>query len=449
MIRLHHMSRSNSCNPTKACFLQQGVTLRQLTRVTWICAVGASAALVADVAAAANMQLTRPEAVGMSSERLARIAPVMQSYIDAQKVPGTVTAVMRRGKLVHLSVQGEMDVAAGKPMRRDTVFRIASMTKPITSVALMMLWEQGHFQLRDPVAKFLPEFADPLVSTTADASGATGELVPSDRPIQIRDMLTHTAGLANNYIGNTEHYTQHMRRRPDDDLESFINRLAELPLNYQPGTAWQYSIATDVVGRLVEVMSGEPLDEYMAERIFAPLSMPDTHFYLDASYADRLSAQYTPGADEKIVLQDPGSVKSRWISGPQGLFRGAGGMVSTVDDYLRFQQMMLNGGELNGVRLLAPATVALMMDNHTGDLPLWLPGPGMGFGLGYGVVVDRGEAATPLSEGAAYWGGAYCTISWVDPAEEIVAVLMTQVRPYRHINIRQDFQVLVHQAIVE
>lgn len=406
-------------------------------------------ALLGAVSVAADFELTRAESVGMSSERLARIAPAMQRYIDTRRVPGTITAVLRRGKLVHLEVLGQMDVAADKPMRRDTVFRIASMTKPITSVALMMLWEEGGFQLRDPVAKFLPEFAEPVVSTSADASGETGKLVAVDRPIQIRDMLTHTAGLANNYIGNSEFYAAHMRRRPGDDLATYIRRLAELPLNYQPGTQWQYSIATDVVGRLVEVISGQPLDEYMAERIFRPLSMPDTHFYLSESYADRLAAQYTPGEDEAIVLQDPGSVESRWISGPKGLFRGAGGMVSTVEDYLRFQQMMLNGGELSGVRLLAPGTVDLMLDNHTGELPLWLPGPGMGFGLGYGVVVDRGAAATPLSEGSAYWGGAYCTLSWIDRSEEIVAVLMTQVRPYGHINIRQDFQVLVHQAIVE
>lgn len=411
--------------------------------------LAAAAGLISSIGIAAEFKLIRPESVGMSSARLARIAPAMQRYIDTRRVPGTITAVLRRGQLVHLAVQGQMDVDAGKPMRRDTVFRIASMTKPITSVALMMLWEEGGFQLRDPVAKFLPEFAEPMVSTSGDASGATGELVAVDRPIQIRDMLTHTAGLANNYIGNSEYYATHMRRRPEDDLASYIKRLAELPLNYQPGTQWQYSIATDVVGRLVEVISGQPLDEFMAERIFTPLGMPDTHFYLDESYAERLAAQYTPGADEAIVMQDPGSAESRWISGPKGLFRGAGGMVSTADDYLRFQQMMLNGGELAGVRLLAPGTVDLMMDNHTGEMPLWLPGPGIGFGLGYGVVVDRGEAATPLSEGSAYWGGAYCTLSWIDRTEEIVAVLMTQVRPYRHINIRQDFQVLVHQAIVE
>ncbi len=397
----------------------------------------------------AALPTAAPETVGMSSERLARIAPVIQSYIDRRLIAGAVTAVARNGQLVHWQTHGLMDVAADKPMREDAIFRIASMTKPITSVALMMLWEEGGFQLRDPVAKFLPEFAEPMVSTTRDASGATGELVAVDRPIQVRDMLTHTAGLANNYIGNAEHYRSFMSQRAGLDLAGYIKRLASLPLNYQPGTAWEYSAATDVVGRLVEVISGMSLDAFLKQRLFEPLGMPDSHFFMGDDKGGRLAAQYAPGDDNEIVLQDPGSNDSRWISGPKILYRGAGGMVSTAHDYLRFQQMVLNGGVLDGVRLLAPATVALMTENHTGDLPLWLPGPGMGFGLGYGIVVDRGAAATPLSEGSAYWGGAYCTISWIDPQAQIVAVLMTQVRPYRHLNIRQDFQVLVHQAIVE
>ncbi len=389
----------------------------------------------------------KPERVGMSSERLARIAPAMQRYIDAGLTPGVITAIVRKGKLVHFEVQGDMDVEAGKPMQADAIFRIASMTKPITSVALMMLWEEGHFQLRDPVSKFIPAFADVKVSTTADASGATGELVELERPIQIRDMLTHTAGLANSYIGNVDAYRAAVAGAKDN--EELIAKLATLPLNYQPGAEWQYSIATDVVGRLVEVISGQSLDAFFRTRIFDPLDMPDTHFYMDADVADRLTAQYTPGEDQRITLQDPGSEMSRWITGPKTLFRGAGGLASTARDYLRFQQMVLNGGELDGTRLLAPSTVSLMLENHTGDLDLWLTGPGVSFGLGYGVVVDRGEAATPLSEGAGYWGGAYCTLSWLDPEQELVAVLMTQVRPYRHINIRQDFQVLTYQAIVE
>lgn len=405
-------------------------------------------ALPCGTALARDLPTARAESVGMSAERLARIGPAMQRYIDSQRVPGTITAVARHGKLVHLEMHGNMDI--DEPMRRDAIFRIASMTKPITSVAAMMLWEEGRFQLRDPVSRFLPEFADVKVSSNSDASGATGALVALERPIEIRDLFTHTAGLANSYVGNTSFYQQHMEAFDRGGvLADYIRHLAALPLNYQPGTQWQYSAATDVLGRLVEVISGQSLDVFLQTRIFDPLQMSDTRFFLKETDAARLTAQYTPGEDERIVLQDPGTTDSRWISGPQTLFRGAGGLVSTVDDYLRFQQMMLNGGVLNDVRLLGPATVSLMLENHTGDLPLWLPGPGMGFGLGYAVVLDRGAAATPLSKGAAYWGGAYCTLSWIDPEKDLVAVVMTQVRPYTHINIRQDFQSLVYQAIVE
>lgn len=396
-----------------------------------------------------DLPTAKPEAVGMSSERLARIAPIMQTYIDNKRVPGVIAAVVRKGKVVHFSMQGSMDVEAGKAMRADAMFRIASMTKPITSIALMMLWEEGRFQLQDPVSKYLPEFENPKVSTTRDASGKTGDLVDAVRPMTIRDTLTHTAGLANNYVGNTAYYQEVMKPVDGENLEAHIKRLATLPLNYQPGTAWEYSGATDVVGRLIEVISGQSLDVYFRERIFKPLRMPDTHFYLNESHAPRLTAQYKPGQDQTIELDDGAGTSSRWISGSKTLFRGAGGLVSTTSDYLRFQQMMLNGGELNGTRLLAPSTVRLIADNHTGDLPLWLAGPGTGFGLGYAVILDRGAAATPLSEGSFYWGGAFCTLSWIDPAEELIGILMTQVRPYTHINIRQDFQVLVHQAILE
>ncbi len=398
-----------------------------------------------------GLKTTKPERVGMSSERLERIRPAMQRYIDEGLVPGTVTLVARHGKVVHFEAQGFMDVDAKTPMRKDAMFRIASMTKPITSVALMMLWEEGKFQLRDPVSKFLPEFANQKVSTTSDASGETGELVDVKRPATIRDMLTHTAGLANSYRGNVDYYTEHASVTAEDTHDSYIKRLASLPLNYQPGEQWQYSSATDVVGRLVEVISGMPLDQYLQEKIFEPLGMTDTHFWLDDTKNGRLMSQYMPGDDLKIVLQDPGTDASRWINGPgrTKVPRGAGGLVSTPHDYLRFQQAMLNGGELEGKRLLSPTTLDLMMDNHTGDLPLWLPGPGMGFGLGWAVVEDRGDAATPLSEGSVYWGGAYCTITWIDRKEGLIGMMMTQVRPYNHLNIRQDFQVLTHQAIIE
>lgn len=396
-----------------------------------------------------GLPLASAESVSMSKERLARIAPAMQKYIDQQLVAGTVTIVARHGKVVHFEAQGYSDAENKVPMRKDALFRIASMTKPITSVALMMLWEEGKFQLSDPVEKFLPEFKNQKVSSTGDASNRTGQLIPVKHPATIREMLTHTAGLANSYIGNVAFVDEFTEIKADDTTESLVKRIAALPLNYQPGEAWQYSAATDVIGRLVEVISGMTLDKFMQERIFNPLDMRDTHFFLDDTQGGRLTSQYTPGTDQKIKLQDPGTEKSRWITGNKKVFRGAGGLISTAHDYIRFQQMMANGGALDGRRLLGPMTVSLMTENHTGKLPLWLAGPGMGFGLGYAVVTDRGEAGTVLPIGSAYWGGAYCTLSWIDNRQGIVAAVFTQVRPYNHINIRQDFQNVVYQAVVQ
>jgi CubicO group peptidase (beta-lactamase class C family) len=373
----------------------------------------------------------------------------MQKYIDGDLTPGVLTAIMRKGKIVHLTTQGYMDVENEIPLQEDAIFRIASMTKPIASIALMILWEEGHFQLNDPVSKFIPSFSQTKVSSTGDASGKTGTLESPKREITIRDMLTHTAGLANSYIGNRQAYRRAMNLpRPKSNAEQ-IDRLSKLPLNYHPGEQWQYSAATNVVGHLVEIISEQSLDIFLEERIFMPLDMKDTHFYLEDTKGGRLTAQYVPGKNNKIKLQDPGSEKSRWITSPRNIFSGGGGLVSTARDYLRFQQMVLNEGELNGKRILAPSTVSLILENHTDDLPIWLTGPGTGFGLGYGVIVDRGKASTPLSAGSAYWGGAYCTISWIDREKDLVGLMMTQVRPYNHINIRSDFQVLTYQALIE
>ena len=392
----------------------------------------------------------QPESVGMSSERLDRIATTMQRYIDKGLTPGIETIIARKGKIIYHKVQGNKRVESGTPLNKNDIFRIASMTKPITSVALMLLWEEGHFQLNDPITKFLPQFKNLRVSTTSDASAETGQLIPPMRMITIRDLLTHTAGFANSYRGNRAAYRKAMGPNRSSNNKELITRLSKIPLNYHPGTQWQYSIATDVVGHLVEVISGKSLDQFLKDHIFDPLDMPDTHFYLRPEKVDRLTSQYSAlEPDYRISLADPGSLKSRWVSGPQTLYRGAGGLVSTGQDYLKFQQMMLNGGKLGATHLLSPTTVSLMLENHTGELPLWLPGPGMGFGLGYGVVVDRGAAATPLSEGAAYWGGAYCTLSWLDAEEQLIGILLTQVRPYSHINVRQDFQALTYQAITE
>ena len=386
---------------------------------------------------------------GFSVERLERIELAMQKYIDEDLTPGVLTAIMRKGKIVHLETQGYMDVENKIPLQEDAIFRIASMTKPIASIALMILWEEGHFQLNDPVAKFIPSFSKAKVSSTGDASGKTGTLEDPKRDITIRDMLTHTAGLSNSYIGNRQAYRKAMNiPRPKSNAEQ-VDRLSKLPLNYHPGEQWQYSAATNVVGHLVELISGQSLDIFLKERIFLPLDMKDTHFYLDDTKGGRLTAQYAPGKNNKITLRDPGTDESRWITSPRNIFSGGGGLVSTARDYLRFQQMILNEGELYGERILAPSTVSLILENHTDNLPIWLTGPGTGFGLGYGVIVDRGKASTPLSEGSAYWGGAYCTISWIDREKDLIGLMMTQVRPYDHINIRRDFQVLTYQALIE
>jgi CubicO group peptidase (beta-lactamase class C family) len=403
--------------------------------------------------AAAGLPAAKPEEVGMSSERLARIRHAMQRYIDRGLVPGTVTMVARRGRVVHFEAVGLRDVESKAPMTTDTIFRIASMTKPIASVALMMLYEEGLFLLSDPVSKFLPEFSQMKVAQAGATPGEPYTLVNATRPITIQHVLTHTAGLANSYRGPTqqEYARVYPRKKPDETVGDAVGRLAKLPLNFQPGAAWEYGPATDVVGRLVEVISGQTLDEFLRKRIFEPLKMKDTHFYLPASKLGRFAASYEPDEKNgnKIKLVEAPTSASRWVKEPHVYFSGAGGLVSTAADYMRFHQMMLAGGELDGVRILGRKTVELMTTNHIGDLPVWLTGPGYGFGLGYSVVKDLGAARQIGSVGNYGWGGAFCTYFWVDPKEELIGIVMTQVRPYTHINIRQEFQVVVNQAIVD
>jgi CubicO group peptidase (beta-lactamase class C family) len=406
--------------------------------------------------AKAGLPAARPEDVGMSSERLARIRAGMQRYLDRGLVPGVVTLVARRGRVVHFEAIGYRDVEAKAPMTTDTIFRIASMTKPIASVALMTLYEEGHFLLNDPISKFLPEFANMKVAQAAPASetgGAPYKLVPATRPITFKHVLTHTAGFPNSYRGITrEEFTKtYPRKNPNETVADAVKRLAAMPLNFNPGEAWEYGPATDVVGRLVEVISAMTLDEYLRKKIFEPLKMSDTHFYLPASKLNRFAANYQPDEKNgnKIKLVEAPTAESRWLKQPHNYFSGAGGLVSTAADYVRFHQMMLNGGELEGARILGRKTVELMTANHTGDLPLWLPGPGYGFGLGYRVVKDIGVTGQAGSPGAYGWGGAFCTYFEVDPKEELIGIVMTQVRPYTHINIRQEFMALANQAIVD
>ena len=419
---------------------------------------------------AGGLPTAKPETVGMSTERLGRIPVAMQRYVDKKLVPGVVTLVARNGKVVHLEAVGAKYPETGAVMTTDTIFRIASMTKPITSVALMMLFEEGHFLLSDPVSKWIPEFADPKVairlpleeqrSETYNLGGAPIKLIPANRPISVRHILTHTAGFGGQPrgISGEEWIKISQKQKPDETIGDFVKRYAKVPLNHQPGEVWDYSRATCVVGHLVEILSGMTLDEFFKERIFKPLDMVDSHFYLPKEKLDRFAACYTPGKDLAIQCIDAPTAESRFVKEPHTYFMGSGGLVSTARDYFRFYQMLLNGGELDGARILGRKTIELMTRNHVGDLTVWLPGPWMGFGLGFGVVRDTEHMNTltslhqgpaPWSVGSYSWGGAFCTFAWVDPREKLIGIVMTQVSPYTHLNIRQEFNSLACQAIID
>jgi CubicO group peptidase (beta-lactamase class C family) len=414
------------------------------------------------------LPIVEPEEVGMSSERLGRIRVAMQRYIDKKLVPGVVSLVARRGKVVHLDAVGYRYVEEKLPMTTNTIFRIASMTKAITSVALMMLFEEGHFLLSDPVSNWIPEFAEPKVAirmpverlSEGGAAGRQAKLYPANRPITIRHLLTHTAGFGYvpRGISAEEWAKVSEKHRPDETIGDFVKRYAKVPLDYQPGEAWDYSRATCVVGHLVEIISGMSLDEFLQKRIFKPLNMPDTCFYLPLNKLNRFAAAYGPDKDLKIKLIETPTATSRFVQEPHTYFMGSGGLLSTVRDYFRFYQMTLNGGEIEGARILGRKTIEMMTTIQTGDLPIWLPGPWSGFGLGFGIVrnyeyvntlTSPHQGPSPWSVGSYSWGGAYCTFPWADPKEKLIGIMMTQVRPYGHLNIRQEYVGLVNQAIID
>jgi CubicO group peptidase (beta-lactamase class C family) len=415
-----------------------------------------------------TLPIAEPESVDISSERLRRIRVAMQRYVDKKLVPGVVSLVARRGKVVYLDAIGFRYVEEKLPMTTDTIFRIASMTKAITSVALMTLFEEGHFLLSDPVSNWIPEFADPKVAvrvpverrSEGGAASSQVKLYPANRPITIRHLLTHTAGFGYVPRGiSAEEWAEvNGRQKPDETIGDFVKRYAKVPLDHQPGEAWDYSRATCVVGHLVEVISGMNLDEFFRERIFKPLNMADTYFYLPLDKLNRFAAAYGPDKDLKIKLIEAPTAQSRFVQEPHTYFMGSGGLVSTVQDYLRFYQMTLNGGELEGARILSRKTIELMTTIQTGDLPIWLPGPWSGFGLGFGIVrnyerintlTSPHQGPSPWSVGSYSWGGAYCTYPFADPKEKLIGVMMTQVRPYGHLNIRQEYVGLVNQAIID
>jgi CubicO group peptidase (beta-lactamase class C family) len=398
------------------------------------------------------MDTTTPEAVGFSSARLLRIDRAMQRYVDEDKLAGTVTAVARRGKLVHLKECGLMDVEADKPMQLDTIFRIYSMTKPVTSVAVMMLYEEGRFYLSDPVSKYIPAFEDVKVFVRKTETGL--ELADLERPITIRDLLTHTSGLAYGldegpYVD--ELYRKHVWRmlgeKPKTTLEEQILAVTRLPLANQPGSTWRYSMATDVLGYLVQVVSGVPFDHFLKERITGPLGMVDTDFWVPETKIERFATNYGPDDEDGLkVIDEP---KTSQYAKPTTHPSGGGGMVSTAADYLRFAQMLLNKGELDGVRLLGRKTVELMTMNHLpAGIHPW-EDKAVGFGLGGSIVLDVAQRQNVGSVGNWGWGGAASTEFWIDYQEELIGVLMVQLMPYGHYPVTTDLQVAVYQALVD
>lgn len=395
-----------------------------------------------------------PEAVGLSSSRLERIPRAIQRYVDDQRIPGAVTLLARRGEIVHHKAVGYRYVEANEPLATDSVFRIASMAKPITCAAALILWEEGRFHLSDPIGDYLPEFKNMDVAVPPDNDESIGspyKRVSAEQPITVHHLMTHTAGLPNPYRGLTRHeYLKTAQFHEDEEtVADFVQRLADLPLNFEPGERWEYSRANDVVGRLIEVISGQTLGTFLKERLLEPLEMEDTHYYLPEEKLDRFTAQYEPDAENRISLADAPDANSYFVAEPHTYEPGSGGLLSTSSDYFRFQQAILNGGSLDGVRLLGPRTVRMMTANHVGDRSVWLRGPGYGYGLGYGVKTDLGASATPSGEGSFGWGGRFCTYSWVDPGEDLIGIVLTQLRPNDHVKLSEEFETLAYAAIVE
>jgi CubicO group peptidase (beta-lactamase class C family) len=405
--------------------------------------------------------LGKPEEVGLSSSRLARIGEHWQRYIDAGKLAGTLTLIARRGKVAYCEAQGHLETERRRPVAPDSVWRIYSMTKPITSVGLMMLYEQGRFQLNDPVARFIPSWSNlgvyvsgnhPLFVTTQPT-----------RPMTIRDLFSHTSGLTYGFMerSNVDAAYRKLavadRTRAGYTIADMIATLAELPLEFSPGTRWNYSVATDVLGHLIEVISGQRLDAYLAEHLFGPLGMRDTGFTIRDDQVPRFAANYERQADGRLkVIDDP----TRSVYAKTSFVSGGGGLVSTALDYHRFTTMLLNGGELDGMRLLGPKTVQLMTANHLpndGEVAqLALPGSftdipyaGVGFGLGFSVMQSPARAHIPGTVGTYAWGGAASTAFWVDPAEQLTVVFMTQLMPASTYPLTRELRVLTYSALID
>lgn len=404
--------------------------------------------------ASAGLRGADAAALGFDPVRLQRLDAVVQEHVDRKQIAGGIMYVARDGQTAHLKTYGMQDIESARPMAPDAIFRIASMSKAVTTVAVMMLYEEGKFRLNDPVSKYIPAFKTQVVAVkpTEENPAKTGKPYATEqvkRPIRIRDLLTHMAGLtygtglaaddykAANLVG--WNFTQ-----KDETIGDAIKRLATLPLHGQPGEVYQYGFSTDVLGYLVEVVSGMPLDRFFEERIFRPLKMVDSHFYLPPEKSPRLANVYGMEGG-KLVLKET-TEKSAYVYGPRKCFSGGAGLLSTVNDYGRFLQMLLNGGELEGVRILGPKTVELMRADHVGEK---FTGETKAFGLGFWVIEDLGVGAEVGSVGSYGWGSAYHPQYVIDPKERMVTMFMTQHMPSGGSDLNQRFKVLVYQALVK
>ena len=424
------------------------------------------------------MDIVSPESVGLSSSRLERVSGWLEEQIATERLAGASVLISRHGSVAFFEARGLADQASARSFTRDTIVRLYSMTKPVTTVAAMMLYEEGRFQLDDPVARYLPEFASTEVWAGGEAP--LSETVPVATPMTVRHLMTHTSGLTYGFMQTNVVDAAYREAELDfpggpGPLDAQIRRLAEIPLICQPGSEWNYSVSIDVLGRLVEIWSGVDLDTFFRERLFEPLDMHDMGFHVAAENHERFAACYSPasGGDLSNVgrapdlaaqaartgglkLQDP--VQGSAFRAPASVFAGGGGLTGSMRDYVRFCQMLMNGGELEGARILSPKTIHYMRRNHLPEnrdmaamgQPVWSETSydGIGFGLGWAVVIDPVKAQIITSVGEHHWGGAASTFFWLDPEEELFVILLTQLMPSSTYPLRRELRQRVYQAIV-
>ncbi len=407
-----------------------------------VCAVLMAVSANAATAHAQSLPTGDPAALGFVPDRLARIGAVFQGHVNAGRIAGAQAMIVRHGKIAYHTSWGFRDLQAREPLQDDDIFRICSMTKPITSVAVMMLWEEGKLALTDPIGRYIPALGRAQVARIED--GATTANLQTERPrrpITIQDLLRHTSGLSYGLFSNSPVDSLYLRANlfAAENLDAMMTRLGELPLRAHPGDRWIYSMSTDVLGRLVEVVSGMPFDEFLRIRLFTPLGMRDTDFRIPAIARDRTVLAYRHAGPELALTQNTGPD----ACAPPTLSSGGAGLASTAHDYARFTQMLLNGGELDGVRVLGRKTIELMTTDHLGDVP----GPGTGYGFGLGFAVKEAVNGAPTSLDTYWWEGLYGTSFWIDPKEDLIGIFMVQIYPNRSIDFKAQFQQLVYQAL--